>query len=628
MAALRGKQKSVQEGSFLQFLRSVGYKEDLPPSTVAWLDSAPVFKFLASKLSHDNFVMPEEQQEYNEIMLARGPHAELYDALGNASSDDDLDDDDEKQAADSQRSGKQDWMGMQTDSSLSQAVQAKEAEVQQLQARVAELKALSAQLDGSVCQQRSSQATYLAAQAQAAHQLSLARADAAQLNADINGVLQDLSAVCTGLANMMQDCPQQWLLSAADFTCYAVQDEAARQLFDRAMKMLNAAVVVRQLDSTAPTPLQPTAAKVAGPGVSGAMHSWPCSAGQHGADDIPSALMTPRQHKQAQLQQHQQQHINLMTPRRRGDTNRATALQEADIRRHADQEACNAALLRELTRQRLAFKLALDDLVCCEVEAAGLQSQLAAAEAVKADTGGFARHRKMGPAAVEVLSAQLLELERVRQQLGGEEIPALTEDLARLNDTHIVAGDYERQLAKMSVARARKHAVLRALLGVKSRHLLLLMLGQQEVERLAGLGQRLTAALEQSDHHGTTISTRLSRYLALTQQIQQLQQCSSVKAEDSYLLAVLEAASGKVHQAAHGASPDARVDFNSQPAEPSTPLLVNAEQHMSALRLHISGKAGPAFARDVMALFFNQPSELAGRVNRLKDEIAMLEQTC
>jgi hypothetical protein len=123
MATIRGKQKSVQEGSFLQFLRSIGYREDLPPSTVAWLDSAPVFKFLASKLTHDNFITLEEQQEYNEIMLARGPHAELYDALGDASSDAEIDSDVDNEASDSQLAGKQDWMGMQTDSSVSQAVQ-------------------------------------------------------------------------------------------------------------------------------------------------------------------------------------------------------------------------------------------------------------------------------------------------------------------------------------------------------------------------------------------------------------------------------------------------------------------------------------------------------------------------
>lgn len=86
-ASIRGKQPSVQEGSFLLFLRSVGYKEDLPPSTVAWLESAPVFKFLASRLSHDNFVAPEDQQEYNEIMLARGPTPELYEALGDSGSE-------------------------------------------------------------------------------------------------------------------------------------------------------------------------------------------------------------------------------------------------------------------------------------------------------------------------------------------------------------------------------------------------------------------------------------------------------------------------------------------------------------------------------------------------------------
>lgn len=40
-------------------------------------------------------------------------------------------------------------------------------------------------------------------------------------------------------------------------------------------------------------------------------------------------------------------------------------------RRHADQEARNAALLRELMRQRLAFKMVFDNLVKAEVAEAG-----------------------------------------------------------------------------------------------------------------------------------------------------------------------------------------------------------------------------------------------------------------
>lgn len=81
----------MQEGQLLQLLRSVGYKDSLPPSTVSWLESAPVFRFLASKLSHDNFVSPEEQQEYDELMLARGPDASLYDAVEGYNSDLDSD---------------------------------------------------------------------------------------------------------------------------------------------------------------------------------------------------------------------------------------------------------------------------------------------------------------------------------------------------------------------------------------------------------------------------------------------------------------------------------------------------------------------------------------------------------
>lgn len=86
-ASIKGKQAAVHEGQFLQFLRSVGYKDELPPSTVAWLESAPVFRFLAAKLSHDNFVSSEDQQEYNELMLARGPDVSLYDAVEGFSSD-------------------------------------------------------------------------------------------------------------------------------------------------------------------------------------------------------------------------------------------------------------------------------------------------------------------------------------------------------------------------------------------------------------------------------------------------------------------------------------------------------------------------------------------------------------
>lgn len=123
--APKGKKAAVQEGSFLQFLRSVGYTEDLPPSTVAWLESAPAFKFLASKLGKDNFVSAKDQQEYNEIMMAKCPNADLYDALGSCS-----DDDDAEQQQDQQPDADTEWMGAVTDADVQRQVQVRAATMQ------------------------------------------------------------------------------------------------------------------------------------------------------------------------------------------------------------------------------------------------------------------------------------------------------------------------------------------------------------------------------------------------------------------------------------------------------------------------------------------------------------------
>jgi hypothetical protein len=114
----KGKQLGVQEGSLLQLLRSAGFQAELPPSTVAWLENAPVFKFLSSKLSQDNFVAPADQQEYTELMMAKGPNADLYDALGSG-SDDERDD---EQLQDQQGKDEQ-WMGAASDADVQRQVQ-------------------------------------------------------------------------------------------------------------------------------------------------------------------------------------------------------------------------------------------------------------------------------------------------------------------------------------------------------------------------------------------------------------------------------------------------------------------------------------------------------------------------
>ncbi|WIA17837.1 hypothetical protein OEZ85_009343 [Tetradesmus obliquus] len=567
----KGKQIGVQEGSLLQLLRSAGFQTDLPPSTVQWLDNAPVFKFLSSKLSQDNFVAPADQQEYTEIMMAKGPNADLYDALGSGSDDEA----DEEQLQDQQGKDEQ-WMGAVSDADVQRQVQAKEQYVQHLEQQIASLKAVSGQLDAATRKQRSRQPLYISLQAQANHELACAKAELAQLNAELNSLLQGLREVCSSLASLAQERPEQWLLCAADLGSYAEQDEAARQLFNRAMQLLSAAGVVRQLDPTATASAAAADSQIGSPAWQQQQQQLqagmsPRNAAAAGAAQaaFPSALIHTPARQQTGKQQQQQ---SLLTPRARGKSNRAEALLGADIKRHADQEARNAALLRELTRQRLSFKLALDEMLRSEVKEAGFKGRLAAAEDVKATAGGFARLKKMGPPGPGV--AQLLhevsQLEEARQLLGGQQLLALTEDLARLNDTYIVAGDYDRQLHKMALAAQRKQAVLLKLLDVTSRHLLLLLLGGQEWSRLGGLSQELATAHTQLEGHVQRVRARVNRCAAGAHALQQAQQRSNLQAEDSYLLAFAAAADGSLAM-----QPAAAEDSSSAAvaaAEPGTPL--------------------------------------------------------
>jgi hypothetical protein len=60
------------QSRLLQLLRRHGFGEELPPSTVSWLDSRPVFRWLAEHLSDENFVSSETQRLYDAIQLQAG----------------------------------------------------------------------------------------------------------------------------------------------------------------------------------------------------------------------------------------------------------------------------------------------------------------------------------------------------------------------------------------------------------------------------------------------------------------------------------------------------------------------------------------------------------------------------
>jgi hypothetical protein len=72
-------------------------------------------------------------------------------------------------------------------------------------------------------------------------------------------------------------------------------------------------------------------------------------------------------------------------------------------------------------------------------------------------------------------------------------------------------GDYDRQLAKMDAAFSRRQGVLRCLLHRGAVHLLLLLLGLQELRRLAALGQELQRAAHVMEGHVAAAEARITR---------------------------------------------------------------------------------------------------------------------
>jgi hypothetical protein len=63
---------ALHQSRLLQLLRKHGFADDLPPSTVSWLDSRPAFRWLAEHLDDDNFVDQETQRLYESIQLQAG----------------------------------------------------------------------------------------------------------------------------------------------------------------------------------------------------------------------------------------------------------------------------------------------------------------------------------------------------------------------------------------------------------------------------------------------------------------------------------------------------------------------------------------------------------------------------
>jgi hypothetical protein len=168
-------------------------------------------------------------------------------------------------------------------------------------------------------------------------------------------------------------------------------------------------------------------------------------------------------------------------------------------------EAGNAARLEaevaslELERARL---LSDDDAASAAAAAAALAATAAAAAAEGEASADNGSSPPANAAAAAAAASSLRSLP----------IPALGEAVARLNDTHVLAGEYSRQLRKMEAAAARKGTLVSALLAHGGRHLVLRSAQDAEARRLDAMLGLLNEAGAAARGMGERARARAGRY--------------------------------------------------------------------------------------------------------------------
>ncbi|GBF94508.1 hypothetical protein Rsub_07042 [Raphidocelis subcapitata] len=514
MASKLGKGRpGIHNSRLLQLLRKHGFADDLPPSTVSWLDSRPVFRWLAEHLDDENFVEQETQRLYESIQLQAGgggragggasaAAAQLMSAMGIAS---DTSSGENSGGSGEGRGGNEDdgWGQPSSVEELEAAIEAQQAHMELLQRQLASVGAESRRLasaasagPGGAAQQRRALLSSLRAA-----QLRAAAAGAAEAGRELDGELAALASEAAEWGARAEGADRatgDWLLCTADASAYAARDAEAQELISRGMQLVNAAAGV------APPP--------------GAEDSDDFE--EDGAADTAAA----------------------------GAASWAPGARRGDARRWRDQERRNEGLRAELSRQRAAFKAAYDAHMAATAKRAGAEGALAAVEALleaerrRGGGGGGARAAAAGGAeGVEAVLQQAPQLRREAEALERErlllqeaQLPALHAELARLNDTHVLRGDYERQLRKMAVAHDRKRALIDALLDAAARAAALQELRAGELRWLRGLGAQVDGVRALLDALARAAAARQGAYAAAGAAAAAAAARSSLAAEDVF----------------------------------------------------------------------------------------------
>ncbi|KAJ4812957.1 HAUS augmin-like complex subunit 3 [Rhynchospora pubera] len=201
------------------------------------------------------------------------------------------------------------------------------------------------------------------------------------------------------------------------------------------------------------------------------------------------------------------------------------------------------------------------------------------------------------------LSAELDNLSLKVEKFLSETIPRLCSELAQLQDTYILQGDYDLKVMRQDHYINRQKMFINHLANQLARHCFLKIACQLERKTISGANSLLKVIESELQGYLSATNDRLGHYLSLIQASSEVQEQGAVDDRDTFL---------------HGARDLLNIHSNVQMALPSYVSAHGMVQQISTLRSHLSSLQ--------FELENTLPADRRRCINELCTIIQMLEQ--
>ncbi|XP_057517806.1 AUGMIN subunit 3 [Amaranthus tricolor] len=201
-----------------------------------------------------------------------------------------------------------------------------------------------------------------------------------------------------------------------------------------------------------------------------------------------------------------------------------------------DLENCHHQRVSELQRLRSIFGTSEKQWVEAQVENAKQQAILMA---VKSQVASDEAHIHMDLHSLRRKHAELVgelsNLHHKEEKFLSETIPDLCWELAQLQDTYILQGDYDLKIMRQEFYMNRQKAFINHLISQLARHQFLKIACQLEKKTMLGAYSLLKIIESELQSYLSATKGRVGRCLALTQAVSEVQEQGAVDDRDNFL---------------------------------------------------------------------------------------------